>query len=198
MSTSLSAIYLVRHAETMWSISGQHTGHTDLPLTGQGEKAAGELKARLAGLRVARVFSSPLQRAKRTCELAGFGGVAEDDHDLSEWDYGDYEGIRSVEIHARRPGWEIFLDGCPGGESPEQVGARADRVLDKARALDGNKLLFSSGRFLRAIGARWLRLNVSAGRYFSLDTASVSTLGYENSPAHPVIRLWNNANHVDI
>jgi probable phosphoglycerate mutase len=187
---------LARHGETAWSRSGQHTGLTDLPLTERGERDAHLLGERLRGLKFAKVFASPLQRAAHTCELAGFGPVAEVDRDLLEWNYGDYEGRTSADIHAKRPDWQLFRDGCPGGESPNQVGARADRVVNRLRAIDGDVLLFSSGHFLRVLAARWLGLEPVAGRYFVLGTASLSVLGYEHSLADPAIRLWDETRHV--
>jgi broad specificity phosphatase PhoE len=196
MSEALPVIYLARHGETAWSLSGQHTGLTDLPLTERGERNASRLGERLRGLTFARVFTSPLQRAARTCELAGFGTVAEVDGDLLEWNYGDYEGRRTVEIHAERPDWQLFRDGCPGGESPDQIGARADRVVRRVRAVQGDVLLFSSGHFLRVFAARWLGLEPAGGRYFLLSTASLSALGYEHNLSEPVIRLWNETHHV--
>ena len=192
MSEALPVVYLARHGETAWSLSGQHTGLTDIPLTERGEHAARRLGARLAGRPFAKVLTSPLQRAARTCELAGFGAAAEVDRDLVEWNYGAYEGRRSVEIHAERPDWDLFRDGCPGGESPDQVGARADRVLSRIRAVEGNALLFSSGHILRVLAARWLELEPGCGRSFMLDTASLSVLGYEHRRSQPVIRLWND------
>src|SRR6266446_9124098 len=150
----LTTVYLARHGETAWSISGQHTGLTDLPLTERGERNARRLGERLRDLTFTKVLTSPLQRAARTCELAGFGSVAQVDPDLVEWNYGDYEGRRSVEIHAERPEWQLFRDGCPRGETPEQVGARADHVLRQIRAVQGDALLFSSGHFLRVLAAR--------------------------------------------
>jgi probable phosphoglycerate mutase len=196
MSESLPTVYLARHGETAWSLSGQHTGLTDLLLTERGERNARRLEERLDGLTFARVFTSPLMRAARTCELAGFRGVAEIDRDLLEWNYGDYEGRRTVEIDARRPGWQLFRDGCPGGESPRQVGDRADQVVSRVRAVRGDVLLFSSGHFLRVLAARWLGIEPEAGRYFLLSTASVSALGYEHNLAQPVIRLWDDTRHV--
>jgi broad specificity phosphatase PhoE len=196
MSGPLPSIYLARHGETAWTLSGQHTGRTDLPLTERGERNARQLRGRLRGLTFAKVFTSPLQRAARTCELAGFGTVAEVDEDLREWNYGDYEGRRSAEIHAERPDWQLFRDGCPGGESPGQVGARADRVVSRVREVPGHVLLFSSGHFLRVLAARWLGLEAAAGRYFLLSTASLSALSYEHTLAEPVIRLWDDTHHV--
>ena len=192
----LPAIHLARHGETAWSLTGQHTGLTDLPLTERGERNARRLKERLAGLIFAKVFTSPLQRAARTCELAGFGAAAEVDRDLVEWNYGDYEGRRTVEIHKERPDWQLFRDGCPGGELPDHVGARADRVVSRVRAINGDVLIFSSGHFLRVLAARWLGLEPAAGRFFMLNTASVSVVGYENSLSKAVIRLWNDSRHV--
>jgi len=196
-STVLPSVYLARHGETAWSLSGQHTGRTDLPLTERGESNARRLKERLAGLAFAKVFTSPLQRARRTCELAGFGEAAEVDHNLVEWNYGDYEGLRTQQIHAKRPDWQLFRDGCPGGESPAQIGARADRVVQRLRALPGDALIFSSGHFLRVLATRWLGLEPAAGRFFVLNTASVSALGYENDLSQPAIRLWDDTCHLN-
>jgi broad specificity phosphatase PhoE len=196
MSESLPVVYLARHGETAWSISGQHTGLTDLPLTERGESNARRLGDRLKKLRFDRVFTSPLQRAARTCELAGFGARAEVDRDLLEWNYGEYEGLRTDEIHAKRPDWELFRDGCPGGESPQQIGARADRVVSRIREIGGNVLIFSSGHILRVLTARWLGLEPAGGKYFALSTASLSTLSYEHNLSKPVIQLWNDTNHV--
>jgi broad specificity phosphatase PhoE len=198
MSEALPVIHLARHGDTAWTISGQHTGHTDLPLTERGERNARALGERLRGREFARVFTSPLQRAVRTCELAGFGSAAEADPDVVEWDYGEYEGRRTAEIHAERPGWLLFRDGCPGGEAPNQVGARADRVIARLRAVGGGDvLLFSSGHFLRVLTARWLGLDAAAGAYFILGTASLSSLGYEHDRTEPAIRLWNDTHHVE-
>ena len=198
MSELLSVVYLARHGETAWSLSGQHTGRTDLPLTERGERNARALGERLRGLTFAKVFTSPLQRAARTCELAGFGSAAEIDPDLVEWDYGQYEGRRSAEIHVERPDWQLFRDGCPGGESPGQIGARADRVMGRVRAVKGDVLVFSSGHFLRVFAARWLGLDAAGGRYLLLSTASLSALSYEHNLAEPVIRLWNDNRHVEL
>ena len=196
MSESLPVAYLARHGETAWSLSGQHTGLTDLPLTGRGERNARRLAVRLQGLSFKKVFTSPLQRARRTCELAGFGDRAEIDRDLLEWNYGEYEGRRTEEIHAERPDWQLFRDGCPGGESPEQVGERADRVVKRVREIRGNVLIFSSGHILRVLGARWLGLEPAGGKYFLLSTAGLSALGYEHNLSQPAIKLWNDTNHV--
>ena len=196
-SEELPITYLARHGETAWSLTGQHTGLTDLPLTEQGERNARRFQERLSGLSFLKVFTSPLQRARRTCELAGFGSVAEIVPDLVEWDYGEYEGRRSVEIRAERPDWQLFRDGCPGGESPLQVAARADRVVDRVRAVEGNVLLFSSGHFLRMLAVRWCQVEPTVNaRSFMLDTASLSALGYEKSRSRPVIRLWNDTHHL--
>ena len=192
----LPVIYLARHGETAWSLSGQHTGLTDLPLTERGERNAKRLGERLRERTFAKVFTSPLRRASRTCELAGFESVAEVDRDLVEWNYGAYEGRRTIDIHAERPDWNLFRDGCPDGESPEQIGARADRVVARVRALRGDVLLFSSGHFLRVLAARWLGLSPMAGTYFYLSTASLSALGYEKDPSEPVLRFWNDTSHV--
>jgi|SRR5438445_533393 len=196
MSEALPTIYLARHGETAWSLTGQHTGRTDLPLTERGERNARRLGQRLEGLRFVKVLTSPLRRASRTCELAGFGTVAEVNDDLLEWDYGQYEGLTSVQIRAMNPGWSLFRDGCPGGEIPEQVGARADHVIERVRAFHGDVLLFASGHLLRVMAARWLGLEPAAGRFFLLDTASLSALGYEHNQSRPVIRLWNDTRHV--
>jgi broad specificity phosphatase PhoE len=196
MSQSLPMVYLARHGETAWSLSGQHTGLTDLPLTQRGERNARSLGERLRGLTFTRVFTSPLQRARRTCELAGFGSMAQFDPDLVEWNYGNFEGRTSVEIHKDNPDWQIFRDGCPGGESPAQVAARADRVVRRVREVKGDVLVFSSGHFLRALTARWLGLAPAAGQYLLLSTASLSTLSYEHNLTQPVISLWNDTWHV--
>ena len=195
MSAALPVVYLARHGETAWTLSHQHTGRTDLPLTPQGEAEATRLGQRLQGLTFAAVLTSPLRRAVRTCELAGFGSAAEIEPDLLEWNYGTYEGRTSADIHAERPDWQLFRDGCPGGESPEQVGARADRVVGRVRAIGRDALLFSSGHFLRVFAARWLGLEPGAGRYFLLGTASLSALGYEHDRSDPVIRLWDEMPH---
>jgi probable phosphoglycerate mutase len=196
MSDALPIVYTARHGETAWSLSGQHTGLTDLPLTPRGEQNAQQLGKRLRGMEFARVFTSPLQRAAKTCELAGFGIRAEVLPDLVEWNYGEYEGRTTAAIHAGRPAWMLFHDGCPGGESPQEVGARADRVVSVVRHAGGNVLLFSSGHFLRVLAARWLGLSADTGKYLLLSTASLSILGYEHNLSEPVIRLWNDTRHV--
>jgi probable phosphoglycerate mutase len=198
MNETLPIMYLARHGETAWSLTGQHTGLTDLPLTERGERNASRLRERLKGLTFAKVFTSPLQRARRTCELAGFGAVAEIDRDLLEWDYGQYEGRRTAEIRTERPDWQLFRDGCPGGESPAQVVARAERVKGRLGAAGGDVLLFSSGHFLRVLAVRWIggELTTQASS-FMLSTASLSALGYEHGLYRPVIRLWNETRHVE-
>jgi broad specificity phosphatase PhoE len=196
VSEKLPSIYLARHGQTAWSLTGQHTGLTDLPLTERGEQEARDLGKRLAAFTFAKVFTSPLQRAARTCEIAGFGTVAETDADLVEWNYGKYDGLRTPEIHAEAPNWNLFRDGCPGGEMPAQVGTRADRVLARVRAVEGDVLIISSGHFLRVLAARYLGLDPAGGKYFTLSTASVSVLGFENRISQPVIWLWNDTSHV--
>jgi len=189
---ALPMVCVARHGETEWSLSGQHTGVTDLPLTEHGEQDAKRLGERLKGLSFVKVFTSPLQRARRTCELAGFGARAEIVPEAIEWNYGEYEGVRTHDIHRQRPGWDLFRDGCPGGETAAMVGVRADRVIGYIRAQAGNVLLFSSSHFLRVFGVRWLGIDPTYGRHLVLGTAAVSTLGYEHENlAEPVIRSWN-------
>jgi probable phosphoglycerate mutase len=197
VSEALPVVYLARHGETAWSLSGQHTGRTDLPLTERGEQQARVLGERLRGLTFVKVLTSPSQRAVRTAELAGFHDMAETVPDLAEWDYGQYEGRRTVEILAERPDWQLFRDGCPGGEFSEQVAERADRVIVWVRAVNGNVLMFSSAHILRVLAARWLGLQPAAGRCFVLSTASLSVLGYEHTLAEPVIRVWNETRQVE-
>jgi len=197
MSATLPVTYLARHGETAWSLTGQHTGLTDIPLTERGERNARRLGERLAALTFAQVFTSPLRRAFRTCELAGFAAVATVDPDLVEWNYGKYEGRRSAEIRAERPDWQLFRDGCPGGETPDDVAVRADRVVSRVRAVQGDVLLFSSGHFLRVLAALWLDVEPGAGRFFLLSTASLSALGYEHDLTQPVVRLWDDTRHVE-
>jgi probable phosphoglycerate mutase len=193
--TALPEVYLARHGETAWSISGQHTGLTDIPLTGRGERIAASLVDRLAGIDFAEVLTSPLQRARRTCALAGFEGRATIDSHLVEWDYGDYEGLKTAEIQAKHPGWLVFRDGCPGGESVEQVGARADLVIAELRQRTGHVLMFSHGHFCRVLAVRWLGLPVIEARHFLFGTAAIGILGYEHNLDEPVIRLWNDEGH---
>ncbi len=196
MSETLPSIYLARHGETAWTVSKQHTGRTDLPLTERGERNALALGQRLHGLTFAHVFTSPLHRARRTCELAGFGADTVVDPDLVEWDYGAYEGRTTADIRRERPEWRLFRDGCPEGETVAAIGARADRVVARLRPLVGDSLLFSSGHFLRVLAAHWLGLETAAGRLFYLGTATLSLLGYEHDRTTPVIRLWNDGRHV--
>ncbi len=196
MSARLPQVFVARHGETAWSLSGQHTGLTDLPLTERGERNAKNLGVRLRGFQFAQVLTSPLQRAKRTCELAGFGDVMTVDADLVEWNYGDYEGKKSAEIRATRPGWVVFRDGCPNGESVEQMRVRADRVIAALRAIDGDVLVFSSGHFSRTLAARWLGLGVAAGALFALSVSTLSILGYDHNKEEPVLKLWNDSGHV--
>ena len=192
MNGSRDSVYLVRHGETAWSLTGQHTGLTDLPLTPHGDEQVRALAVRLAGLRFDHVLCSPLQRALRTCQLAGFGQAARLQAGLVEWNYGDYEGLTSTEIDRQRPGWDLFRDGCPGGESPAQIGERADAVVSGLRSLAGRTILFSSGHILRVLAARWLALSAEFGRSLVLDPAGVCILGYDHGAAS-VIRLWNDA-----
>ena len=194
MNGTSPVVYLARHGETAWTITGQHTGLTDLPLTRRGEDMARRLGERLSGMTFAKVFTSPLRRAARTCELAGFAATAEIDADLLEWDYGRYEGLLSADIHAERPDWQLFRDGCPGGESPEHVAARADQVVQRVRSIGGDVLLFSSGHFLRMLAARWIGEAPMAGRSFMLSTASLSALSHEHTD--PAILQWNDTAHL--
>ncbi len=188
----VSHIYLLRHGETEWTISGRHTGITEVPLTARGEEEARTLGKRLHGVSFERVLSSPRLRARRTCELAGVGAPNVDDN-LREWDYGEYEGLLTHEILARRPDWKIFEDGCPGGESPEQVSARADRLLASVRQMNGNVALFSHGHFTRVLAARWVNLPVINAQILASSTGSVSILGDSSNGPRPVIMLWNSA-----
>jgi probable phosphoglycerate mutase len=191
MDTTLPQIVLVRHGETEWSASGRHTSVTDLPLTGRGAADANRLGAELRGRPFVLVLTSPLARARETCERAGFGDEAATDPDLVEFRYGDYEGLTTAEIWRERPGWNVFRDGCPGGESPQDVAERADRVVARLREAEGDALVFSHAHFLRALAARWLGLEIEAAELLALTTASISILGYDHSLDEPVIRLWN-------
>lgn len=197
MNPPLPRVLLARHGQTAWSLSGQHTGLTDLPLTATGEAEARTLAARLQPRRFTRVLCSPLQRAVQTCALAGYGTRAEPDARLVEWHYGDYEGLTSAQILAQQPDWQLFRDGCPGGESPAQVAARADSLVETLRGAHGDVLLFSSGHLLRMLAVRWLGLAPDAGALLGIDTASLGMLGYEHRLQQPVIRLWNDTAHVD-
>jgi probable phosphoglycerate mutase len=182
-------VVLVRHGQTAWSLSEQHTGRTDIPLTDVGRRQATELGARLGGWRFARVLTSPLTRALETCRLAGFGDAAEIDDDLAEWDYGDYDGRRTLDIRDERPGWDVWVDGVIGGETVEEVGRRAQRVIDEVRDAEGDVALFAHGHLLRVLAARWIGLPPDAGRLLALSTASVSVLGWERETA--VVERWN-------
>ena len=192
MSSDLPRLFLARHGDTAWTDSRQHTGRTDLPLNERGEERARQIGERLQRFSFLRVFTSPLQRASKTCELAGFGAVAQVDPDLLEWDYGRFEGKLTRDIVKERPGWELFRDGCPDGESPEAVAARADRFIARVRGIGGDVLAFSSGHIIRMIAARWLGLPPTGGRFFFCRPASVGVLGFEhNNRDEPVIGLWN-------
>lgn len=189
---ALPLIFVARHGETEWSRTGRHTGVTDLPLTEEGEREALRLGERLRRRHFAKVFASPLLRARRTCELAGFA-KAEIVADAAEWNYGAYEGVRTAEIRRQRPGWDLFRDGCPEGETAAEIGVRADRVIAAMRKVAGDSLLFSSSHFLRVMAARWLGLAAEGGRHFLLVTGGIGILSYEHdSPTEPVIRLWND------
>lgn len=197
MSSQLTTVYLARHGETAWTLSKQHTGRTDLPLTENGEKNALKLKDRLSKINFAKVYSSPLQRAKKTCDLAGYADVAIVDPDLYEWDYGGYEGLKTVEIREKQKGWDLFKHGVPNGESAEDVGKRADSMIAKIRQTPGNVLCFSSAHFLRVFVARWLGMPPTGGQYFVLGTATISILGFEHNHAdEPVVMLWNDGSHI--
>jgi broad specificity phosphatase PhoE len=196
MPSELPRLFLARHGDTAWTESRQHTGRTDLPLNANGEERAGLLGERLRRFSFARVFTSPLQRASRTCVLAGYGEVAEIEPDLMEWDYGQFEGKKTAEIVRERPGWEMFRDGCPGGESADDVAARADRFIARARAIPGDVLAFSSAHTIRMLAARWLGLSPASGRFFFCRPASVGVLAFEhNSRNEPIIGLWNYVTH---
>ena len=187
----LRRAFLVRHGETEWSLSGQHTGKTDLPMTENGRTIVSRLEPFLARATFAMVLTSPLRRARETCELAGLGEHAQVESNLLEWDYGEYEGLTSDQIEAKAPGWMLFRDGCPGGESPSQVGARVDLVIARIRSVEGDVALFAHGHVFRVLAARWLDLPVTAGAHFLLDTATVSVLSqYRGIPA---VKRWNAA-----
>jgi broad specificity phosphatase PhoE len=182
-------VFTIRHGETAWSLSGQHTGTTDIPLTDNGRRLAEKLRPVLAKENFALVLCSPMQRARETCELAGLGTVAVIDPDLAEWNYGKYEGITTKQIHETAPGWLLFRDGCPGGESPEEVAARADRVIARARAAEGDVALFAHGHVLRVLAARWIGLLAASGQHFLLDTGTLCILGYYRDV--PAVKVWN-------
>lgn len=182
-------VFAIRHGETAWSLSGQHTGTTDIPLTENGRRLALRLRPVLARETFKLVLCSPMQRARETCELAGFGGVAMTDTDLAEWNYGEYEGLTAKQIHEGKPGWLIFRDGCPGGESPPQVGTRVDRVIARARAASGDVALFAHGHVLRVLVARWIGFPAGGGQRFLLDTGTLCVLGYYRD--FPAVKVWN-------
>jgi len=187
-------VVLVRHGETEWSRSGRHTGRTDVPLTDVGRRQAVATGSRLRGRTWAMVLSSPLVRATETCRLAGLGALAEVDPDLAEWDYGDYEGLTTATIHDRDASWSLWDDGCPGGEQPGEVAARADRVIARCRAVDGDVALLAHGHLLRVLGARWIAAPPAFGAHLLLSTASVSELGWERDT--PAIASWNGTSHL--
>ena len=182
-------VFAIRHGETAWSLSGQHTGTTDIPLTDNGRRLAERMRPVLSKKAFALVRCSPMQRARETCELAGLDDRAVIDPDLAEWNYGQYEGLTPKQIHEGAPGWLIFRDGCPGGETPDQVGARVDRVIARSRAVGGDVALFAHGHVLRVLAARWIRLSSSAGQHFLLDTGTLCVLGYYRDI--PAVRVWN-------
>jgi len=182
-------LFAIRHGETAWSLSGQHTGTTDIPLTDNGRKVAEKMRPVLAKRAFGLVLCSPMQRARETCKLAGLGDKAVIDADLAEWNYGKYEGLTTEQIHEAAPDWVIFRDGCPGGEAPEQVAARVDRVIARARAAEGDVALFAHGHVLRTLAARWIGQPVLAGQHFMLDTGTLCVLGYYRDL--PAVRIWN-------
>jgi len=188
-ASTLPRVFLIRHGETAWSLSGQHTGTTDIPLTENGRRVAERLTPVLRRERFALVLSSPRQRAVETARIAGFGDALEIDPDLAEWNYGEYEGLTTPQIRERAPGWTVFTHPCPGGESAEQVAARADRVLARARAAGGEVALFSHGHMGRVLAARWLSLPPQDGRHFLLGTATLNVLGWERTT--PALEIWN-------
>jgi broad specificity phosphatase PhoE len=187
-------IVLVRHGQTEWSASGQHTGVTDIPLTDAGRRNAERLRDRLAGYRFQLVLTSPLQRARETARLAGLGDAAQLEPDLREFDYGEYEGRTTAEIREERPGWSVWRDGAPGGEMPEDVGVRADRVIARALEAGGDVALFAHGHLLRVLGARWIELPAAYGGHLALGTAALCEVGYERE--RRAIWLWNDTGHV--
>lgn len=196
MSAPPWKIWLARHGQTSWSVAGRHTGRSDMPLTPAGEQEARELGVRLKAMTFAAIFTSPLQRSKRTCELAGFGGAAEVMPDLLEWDYGEYEGLTSAEIRARRPGWHLFRDGCPGGEHLGDVIPRADRVVARLKAATGQVLVFSHGHFLRVLSVRWAGIHPESGAHFALASGALCALGWDNHSGDALIDRWNDTGHL--
>jgi broad specificity phosphatase PhoE len=193
VSNPQQKVYLLRHGETEWSLNGRHTGVTDIPLTENGRKLARQLQPILAREKFVTVFTSPLQRARDTCDLAGLGTLASIDRDLMEWNYGEYEGLTTDQIRQTKPDWSVFRDGCPGGESPPEVSVRADRIVSRVRAVDGNVALFSHGHILRVLAARWINLSASYGENFLLDTATLNVLGYYRES--PAFKIWNAPLH---
>ena len=187
-------LYLLRHGETAWTISGQHTGISEIPLTPNGEEEARKSGEKLRAIGFSKVFTSPRIRARRTCELAGLGPLAEVCEDLHEWLYGDYEGLLPKEIQQRHPGWDVFQHGCPHGETPEQVSQRADRVLDMIKKIDGKVGVVSHGHFSRALAMRWIKLPITHGAVLESSTASISILGFSKNSGKPLIKLWNQTN----
>jgi len=189
MAARTQKVYVIRHGETEWSLTGQHTGVTDIPLTDNGRAVARRLRPVLAEQTFQLVLTSPLRRARETCELAGLGARAAVEPDLHEWNYGEYEGLTSKQIHHKQPDWMLFRDGCPGGETPAQIGARVDRVIARVRGTAGDVVLFAHGHVFRVLVARWIGLPTDAGQHFLLDTATLNVLGYyEDAPA---VKIWN-------
>jgi broad specificity phosphatase PhoE len=189
-------IWIVRHGQTEWSVAGKHTGRRDIPLTPEGEEEARKLAARLRPIRFDAVLASPLERARKTCELAGFGARAEPVPDLMEWNYGDYEGLKSADIRAKRPDWSLFRDGCPGGEQLKDVVLRADRVVQRLKSAAANVLLFSHGHFLRVLATRWAGISPESGSRFGLAPASISILAWDAASGEPIIDRWNDVSHL--
>ena len=189
MAASTQKVYVIRHGETEWSLTGQHTGVTDIPLTENGRAVARRLRPVLAEQSFQLVLTSPLRRARETCELAGFGARAALEADLHEWNYGEYEGLTTKQIHHKQPGWMLFRDGCPGGETPAQIGARVDRVVARVRGTAGDVVLFAHGHVFRVLVARWIGLPSAAGEHFLLDTATLNVLGYYGDS--PAVKIWN-------
>jgi broad specificity phosphatase PhoE len=189
MSSSDQKVFAIRHGETEWSLSLQHTGTTDIPLTDNGRRLAERIRPVLGKEKFELVLTSPLQRARETCELSGLGDRAIVDSDLVEWNYGEYEGLTPKQIHEKVPGWLIFRDGCPGGETPAEIAARVDRVIARTRAADGNVALFAHGHVLRVLAARWIGLPAGAGQHFLLDTGTLNVLAYYRGI--PALRIWN-------
>jgi len=189
MAASTQKVYVIRHGETEWSLTGQHTGVTDIPLTENGRVVARRLRPVLAEQSFQLVLTSPLRRARETCELAGLGARAALEPDLHEWSYGEYEGLTTKQIHHKQPGWMVFRDGCPGGETPAQIGARVDRVIARVRGTAGDVVLFAHGHVFRVLVARWIGLTPAAGQHFLLDTATLNVLGYYGDS--PAVKIWN-------